>query len=70
MLRMMSTCRASVLLDYFGEDADRCGICDTCKSRNEIELSRDEFDLIISEIKTLLEGDSYDASGLTQRAPL
>lgn len=47
-------CRSVVLLDYFGEESDRCGTCDVCRERNELELSKYEFDLILEEIKSLL----------------
>ena len=43
-------CRSVVLLDYFGENADRCGICDVCRQRNELDLSKYEFDLILESI--------------------
>ena len=33
----------------------RCGLCDTCQERNELELSKYEFDLIIDKIKELLD---------------
>ena len=59
-------CRASILLEYFGEEPDRCGVCDTCKSRNEIELSKYEFDLILDEIKTNIEKGDLDVVGLTK----
>jgi ATP-dependent DNA helicase RecQ len=61
-----SRCRAAVLLDYFGEETGRCGVCDTCRSRNELELSRDEFDLILNEVKSLLEGGDYDVADLAR----
>jgi len=45
-------CRSQILLAYFGQtDAERCGKCDVCKRRNELSLSKYEFDLILSEIK-------------------
>lgn len=59
-------CRASILLEYFGEETDRCGVCDTCKSRNEIELSKYEFDLILEEIKANIEKGDLDVVGLTK----
>ncbi|MCA1741426.1 MAG: ATP-dependent DNA helicase [Bacteroidales bacterium] len=50
-------CRSAFLTGYFGEKNGRCGLCDTCQERNELELSTYEFDLIIDKIKELV-GDS------------
>lgn len=48
-------CRSQVLLNYFGEkDAYRCGQCDVCQKRNELDISKYEFDLIIEDIKKML----------------
>ncbi|MFW5645480.1 MAG: RecQ family ATP-dependent DNA helicase, partial [Bacteroidota bacterium] len=48
-------CRSAILLDYFGErNAARCGKCDVCRQRNELELSKYEFDLILEDIKNHL----------------
>lgn len=47
-------CRPAFLAAYFGEESGRCGLCDTCQERNELELSKYEFDLIIDKIKELL----------------
>ncbi|MFO7575667.1 MAG: RecQ family ATP-dependent DNA helicase, partial [Bacteroidales bacterium] len=55
-------CRVSVLLNYFGEESDRCGLCDTCRSRNELDLSKYEFDMILAEIKSRLGGEDHDVS--------
>jgi len=60
-------CRSVVLLDYFGEEPDRCGNCDVCRERNELDLSKYEFDLILEEIKELLGGRKYDARELVSR---
>jgi len=60
-------CRSVVLLDYFGEESDRCGICDVCRERNELDLSKYEFDLILDEIKELLGDQKYDARELVSR---
>jgi len=57
-------CRSVTLLDYFGEESDRCGICDVCRERNELELSKYEFDLILDEIKALLIEKNPDAGEL------
>ncbi|MDX9812663.1 MAG: ATP-dependent DNA helicase RecQ [Bacteroidales bacterium] len=59
-------CRAVTLLDYFGETSDRCGKCDVCRERNELELSKYEFDLILTEIKSILSVQNPDAEELTR----
>ncbi len=59
-------CRVSVLLSYFGEESDRCGLCDTCRSRNELDLSKYEFDLILAEIKERLGNEDHDAASLVK----
>ncbi len=57
-------CRSVILLDYFGEESDRCGICDVCRDRNELDLSKYEFDLILEEIKAILEAQKPDPEEL------
>ncbi len=49
-------CRTGMLLDYFGEESERCGKCDTCRERNELEMSTYEFDLILDQLKSLISG--------------
>lgn len=45
-------CRSQILLNYFGDkNPDRCGQCDVCTRRNELDLSKYEFDLILDELK-------------------
>ena len=49
-------CRSQILLSYFGEkNPDRCGQCDVCTRRNELDLSKYEFDLILDKIKEKLQ---------------
>ncbi len=49
-------CRSQLLLTYFGEkNAYRCGKCDVCQRRNELDLNKYEFDLILDEIKKILK---------------
>lgn len=49
-------CRSQLLLSYFGDNnPDRCGQCDVCTRRNELDLSKYEFDLILESIKAKLE---------------
>ena len=59
-------CRSVTILDYFGEESDRCGICDVCRTRNELDLSKYEFDLILEEIKSALAEDNPDAEELAK----
>lgn len=48
-------CRSQQLLAYFGEtEVERCGSCDVCSRRNELSLNKYEFDLILSEIKNIV----------------
>lgn len=60
-------CRSVTLLDYFGEESDRCGQCDVCRDRNELDLSKYEFDLILDEIKDVLTGRKADAQELVNK---
>ncbi len=53
-------CRSQLLLAYFGEtDTARCGQCDVCRRRNELNLSEYEFDLINTKIKSLLDKQTF-----------
>ncbi|RLD54409.1 MAG: RecQ family ATP-dependent DNA helicase, partial [Bacteroidetes bacterium] len=48
-------CRSQILLAYFDDkDSSRCGQCDVCRRRNELELSKYEFDIILENIKPKL----------------
>jgi ATP-dependent DNA helicase RecQ len=59
-------CRSVTILDYFGEESDRCGTCDVCRERNELDLSKYEFDIILDSIKTVLEERNPDAGELVK----
>jgi ATP-dependent DNA helicase RecQ len=61
-----SHCRSVFLLDYFGEESDRCGICDVCRERNELDLSKYEFDIILEEIKSILSEKNPDAEEIVK----
>ena len=61
-----SRCRSQLLLGYFGEESDRCGICDLCRQRNELDLSKYEFDIILEEIKTVLASKKPDMEELVR----
>ncbi|MDP2339029.1 MAG: RecQ family ATP-dependent DNA helicase [Bacteroidota bacterium] len=48
-------CRSQLLLQYFGEqESVRCGKCDVCMERNELNISKYEFDTISEQIKKVL----------------
>jgi ATP-dependent DNA helicase RecQ len=64
---MKNRCRSVMLLEYFSEEADRCGICDICRERNELDLSKYEFDLILDEIKSVLASENPDAEELVKK---
>ncbi len=57
-------CRVVMLLDYFGQETDRCGQCDVCLARNELDISKYEFDLILERIKEILEKEKVTADQL------
>jgi ATP-dependent DNA helicase RecQ len=59
-------CRSVILLGYFGEESDRCGICDVCRDRNELDLSKYEFDQLLNEIKAVLSKNNPDAEELVR----
>jgi ATP-dependent DNA helicase RecQ len=61
-----SHCRSVFLLDYFGEESDRCGVCDVCRERNELDLSKYEFDIILEDIKSILSEKNPDAEELVK----
>jgi ATP-dependent DNA helicase RecQ len=48
-------CRSQWLLEYFGQqEAYRCGKCDVCTTRNELDMSKYQFDMILAEVKRIL----------------
>ncbi|MDR0559354.1 MAG: RecQ family ATP-dependent DNA helicase [Prevotellaceae bacterium] len=48
-------CRSVQLLAYFGEKRGvACGQCDVCRKRNELNISKYEFDTITEKIQRLL----------------
>ncbi len=59
-----SKCRSSMLLEYFGQKSQRCGLCDICLSRNELDMSKYEFDMILDEIKSSLSENDLDLASL------
>jgi ATP-dependent DNA helicase RecQ len=63
-------CRSQVLLEYFGEkNSERCGECDVCKHLQEIELSKNEFNLIREEIKSVVSLEPINLNDLVDKIP-
>jgi len=61
-------CRSLMLLDYFGETSKvRCGNCDSCRKRNEIGLSRIQFDKILDQIKKMLKEKSTAINEIVEK---
>ncbi len=59
-------CRSQQLLAYFGEATSyRCGLCDVCKQRNEVDLNKVEFDNILEQVKEALSAKSQTLEELT-----
>jgi ATP-dependent DNA helicase RecQ len=73
MLAYASTsakCRSQQLLAYFGEtDSYRCGQCDVCLERNELDMSKYEFDELIDHIKKQLDEQPLSLEDLVDTLP-
>lgn len=58
-------CRSQSLLEYFGQkDAYRCGRCDVCTSRNELDMSKYQFDQILEQLKDTLQLEEQNIENL------
>jgi ATP-dependent DNA helicase RecQ len=58
-------CRSVMLLNYFGEESDNCGICDVCRKRIG-ESQNVDSDSVIEKIKEILLEKNVDAGELVQ----
>lgn len=64
-------CRSQMLLHYFGdESAARCGQCDICTKRNELDMSKYEFDMILDHIKEVLKTNAVKIERLVRQIPV
>jgi superfamily II DNA helicase RecQ len=55
-----------MLLDYFGEAGKNCRYCDVCVEKNKREISKDEYQLIKTEILKALENSTYTLTALSE----
>jgi ATP-dependent DNA helicase RecQ len=59
-------CRSQMLVEYFGElETKRCGVCDVCKSRNELDMDSIHFEKYSDQIKTILSKEPQTLEQLT-----
>lgn len=66
-----SKCRSKYLLEYFGEQSTmRCGYCDVCLTRNNVDLSKLEMNEIIDRIKPELKKRPMNEEDITSLFPL
>jgi ATP-dependent DNA helicase RecQ len=47
-------CRSKMILSYFGEDGQRCGVCDICLELNKMGFSELKFNELHDEVKNIL----------------
>jgi ATP-dependent DNA helicase RecQ len=60
-------CRSQILLSYFGEkNTYRCGQCDVCKTRNEIDISAYDFDRIVEQLKKQITNNDIKLSNIVE----
>ncbi len=64
-------CRSTMLLAYFGEiKNEQCGHCDVCLERKRTEVSDNEFDLVLTQVKTMLQKQTMSTNELIDRIHL
>lgn len=56
-------CRSQLLLEYFGQEGEKCGKCDVCKSELSSNYSNSELQ---DAILNLLQEEKLDLTGLKQ----
>jgi len=59
-------CRSQQLMKYFGEESEKCGICDVCLGRTKTELSKEDFLVYKTKIQTLLSQKESTLNDLVQ----
>ena len=62
------TCRSQLLLAYFGDSNNDCGVCDVCLSKKrDKKLNSNQFEEIQNDIITLLKNTSLEPGELTTK---
>ncbi|MEK9614644.1 MAG: RecQ family zinc-binding domain-containing protein, partial [Flavobacteriaceae bacterium] len=62
------TCRSQLLLSYFGDSNNECGVCDVCLSKKrDKKLNSKQFKEIKNDIITLLKKTSLEPRELTTK---
>ena len=56
-----STCRQNNILAYFGEEFEKCGICDICKGSKEAVFTENEKSALFEHLKNKLIDGRIDA---------
>ncbi len=56
------TCRSRQLAGYFAAEVKDCGICDHCLSRRQTAVSRQDFEQLAAEIRSLAVGGELKLS--------
>ncbi len=61
-------CRSQILLSYFGEKNTKpCGKCDVCLKKKETELSDEDFEIIKTQILSLLKSEPQTINSLVRQ---
>ncbi|WP_026260073.1 RecQ family ATP-dependent DNA helicase [Segetibacter koreensis] len=67
-ISLATDCRSQYIGKYFGDtEMKRCGICDNCLQRKNIDLSSEEFTRITESILHVLKAESIDIKILLEK---
>jgi len=63
-------CRNQQLLSYFGETAEKCGICDVCLGRTKVDIHPDEYLHFKTKIKEILSASPLTLEAVVAHFPV